>query len=107
MKLVVCTQDLKILLKTVVPVPMSIFMSCILQIPCPRAIKRNAEVKPKITLPKYIAVAVDLGNIKLTKQVVLHLDWFNTACQNPTLVASIMSSIATRVINESIYLAQR
>ena len=70
-------------------------------------IKRNAEVKPKIRLPKDAPVAVDAGSIELTKQGILHSDWFNTACQNPTLVTSIKSSIATRVINESIYLAQR
>ena len=53
------------------------------------------------------SVAVDAGSIELTKQEILHSDWFNTACQNPTLVASIMYSIAPRVINESIYLTKR
>ena len=70
-------------------------------------IKRNAEVKPKVRLPKDVPVPVDAGSIELTKQEILNSDWFNTACQIPTLAASIMSSIATRVIDESIYLAQR
>ena len=70
-------------------------------------IKRNAEVKPKVRVPLDVPVAVDAGSIELTKQEILHSDWFKATCQNPTLVASIMSSIATRVINESIYLSQK
>ena len=70
-------------------------------------IKRNAEVKPKVRIPQDVPVAVDAGSIELTKQEILHSDWFKASCHNPTLVASIMSSIATRVINESIYLSQK
>ena len=69
--------------------------------------KRNAEAKPKNSIPDNAPVEYDAGSVELTKDHILNSDWYKAACHNPTLIATILSGITTRVINDSLYRSER
>ena len=70
-------------------------------------IKRGAEVKSTAKVPNKIPVPVDADSVRITTDQILNSDWYKQACGNPSLVASILTGITTRVINDSVYKSQR
>ena len=70
-------------------------------------IKRGAELKSKVKDPNKVPVHVDSESVRITTDQILNSDWYKQACGNPSLVASILTGITTRVINDSIYKSKR
>ena len=66
-------------------------------------IKRSMEVKPKIGIPKDVPVEVDEGSVLQSVEELTNSTWFQQAKGNPVLVASILSRINERVINQAIF----
>ena len=66
-------------------------------------IKRSVEVKPKKRIPADVPVQVDEGSVLQSVDELTNSTWFRQAQDNPALVASILSRISERVINQAIF----
>ena len=66
-------------------------------------IRRSVEVKPKKKIPADVPVVVDEGSVLQSVEELTNSTWFRQAKDNPVLVASILSRISERVVNQAIF----
>ena len=70
-------------------------------------IKRSVDIKPEAAKPANAPVELDAGSIEDSIQQLFGSDWYRESRENPFLVANVLKTISTRLLNDSVYRSQR
>lgn len=70
-------------------------------------IGRSVDIKPVVKKPAGVPMQLDPRSIEDTIQNIFNSDWYKEANENPFLVANVLKTITSRVLNDSVYRSGR